>query len=212
MNVRIFNLALSLLLVPTLALSSARVPASHGLPPTDAAPGDASVASCKLAREEARLLALLTEHPGQRRATLRCNPKLHEFARGRAAHMAAQGYFSHVTPDRVGPNEMLKSFGYPLPGLYSGHLANNVEAIAAGLETAEIVFRELLASRSHREHLLAEHPFYQEQDEIGIAHVSDPDSEYGDYWVIVIARRKHPDEPRYLCTPEPSICMALSPQ
>ena len=192
-----------------LVLAAGNGEAGVGDPPTPgSSPGTSEAVApdddgCELARNEVRILERLRNHPEQSR-------QLTEFARMRAREMAREGYFAHVTPDRVGPNAQLKAFGYPLPDLYGGQLANSVESIAAGLTDVEVVWRELLASGPHRRHLLGQAESFREQDEIGIAHHQDPDSDYGDYWVIVIARRERLDEPRYLCTPEPAVCFEIA--
>ena len=172
-----------------------------GLPP--------ETTPCALSEEERTLLDLIKQSDRQERSRLRCNGKLQEFARMRAKDMAERGYFAHVTPDRVGPNELLRDSGYPLPSLYGDALSNSVEAIVGGYADPDTVYAELLASGSHRKHILGEIGFYRSQDEIGLAYVHSPDSEFEDYWVIVIARQERADEPRYLCSPEPAICFKM---
>ena len=164
---------------------------------------------CTMSPEERALFALIVESARQERTELRCSSKLQEFARMRARDMVSRGYFSHVTPDRVGLNELLRESGYQLPSLYGDALANSVEAIVGGYADPDIVYSELLASGSHRKHILGEIGFFRNQDEIGLAYVHSPDSDYEDYWVVVIARQERPDEPRYLCSPEPSFCFTM---
>ncbi len=164
---------------------------------------------CDLRESERRLLELIVNSAAQHREALECQASLVEFARARAEDMASRNYFSHVNPDRFGPNSLLRDAGYALPDSYGGGGSNSVEAIAAGYSNPEVVFRKLLNSSTHRAHLLGEGEFFRVQDQIGVAHAYNPDSDYEDYWVIIIARTQRPDEPRLICTPEPAICFEI---
>ncbi|MGD8379915.1 MAG: hypothetical protein PVI56_09910 [Gammaproteobacteria bacterium] len=158
---------------------------------------------CSFTASEQRFVDLLLNSPRQKRSELHCSPQLQAFARHRALDMAKRNYFGHVDPDGIGPNAALKRFGYPLPGTYVGGIANNVESIAAGYASAPGVWHDFLHSNQHREHLLGDANSYREQNEFGVAHVHIQGSEYGDYWVVEIARRKRPGESDYICTPQP---------
>jgi len=164
---------------------------------------------CELSPPERRL-ALLLAQPPQRRATIRCSAGLTEFARQRARDMASRGYLSHLTPERKGPNQLLRDRGYPLPPAYQGGMSNNVESIAGGIGEPEEVWRLLTASSSHRKHLLGEASGFVDQDEYGIGYYRDIHAPHVDYWVIVIARRARPGEARLLCTPEPAQCFIVA--
>jgi len=120
--------------------------------------------------------------------------------------MAQRGYVSHITPDRKGPNRMLRESGYPLPDSYLNGLANNVESIVGGIDAPEAVWQALIDSPDHRPHLLGEGPGFLSQDEFGIAYFRDIHAPHVDYWVVIIARRPQPGEPELLCTPAPSVC------
>jgi uncharacterized protein YkwD len=182
------------------------------LPPLESylAPPATEPGPCDLSREESALARQLTDKRLQQRRRLVCNPRLVTFARARARDFAERQYFAHVTPDRVGPNDLLRAWGYSLPDHYSRGLSNNVEAIAGGLAGPEAVWKALLDSTAHRVHLLGELPFYQEQDEFGIAHYYDPDTPHSHYWVVVLARPRKPGDPRMICTPAPGPCFNLS--
>lgn len=169
-----------------------------------------TTAKCEMSETESALLLKLLDDSQQRRTHLRCNQELQAFAQERARDMIARDYFAHITPDRVGPNQMLRDRGYPLPSIYGSTRGNNVEAIAAGLSSVDEVWKGLIDSKDHRAHILGEMDFYLQQDEVGIAHIHDQDSEYGDYWVVIIARRERPNEARYACTPEPAICVQIN--
>jgi len=173
------------------------------------AAGDPEPDACELTPPERRMADLLLQ-ASRLRGTLRCRPELSRFASRRARDMARRGYFSHLTPERLGPNQLLRDQGYPLPAAYPGGLANTVESIAGGVRAPEDAWRLLTASASHREHLLGEDPGFADQDEFGIAYYRDIHAPHVDYWVIVIARRSRPAEPDLLCTPQPAECFALT--
>jgi hypothetical protein len=183
-------------------LALARIPAVHG------SDTPASLA-CRMNAAEHRLATLLTEDP-QKRSRLECDPELQEFARQRARDMAERGYLSHLTPERKGPNQLLRERGFPLPPSYPGGLSNNIESITGGIRSAREVWRVLTASSTHRSHLLGQDPEFLEQDLYGVAYHQDLYSPHVDYWVIVIARRARAGEPRLLCTPEPAECFRTS--
>jgi uncharacterized protein YkwD len=123
--------------------------------------------------------------------------------------MARRRYVSHVTPDRRGPNRMLRESGYPLPDTYLNGLANNVESIVGGIEAPEKVWRALVESPDHRPHVLGEDAAFLAQDEFGVAYYRDIYAPHVDYWVVVIARRPRPGEQEVICTPAPSICFRV---
>lgn len=195
--------ALMVALFLSLAPSAATL-AVEPDPPTPAAE-----AECRLSEPEARLAELLTGSD-QRRSVLRCRPELQRFARQRAEDMARRGYLAHLTPDRQGPNQLLRATGYPLPPAYRDGLSNNVESIAGGIRSPEAVWKALTASSSHRAHLLGEHPAYLDQDEFGIAYQRDLYAPHVDYWVVVIARKARAGEDELICTPEPAECFRVA--
>jgi len=65
---------------------------------------------------------------------------------------------------------------------------NTIESIGAGYEVAAIAWRGWMNSTGHRTHLLALNSFYREQTEYGVGYAWSRDSEYHDYWVVLIAR------------------------
>ena len=173
--------------------------------------GDPSTAgsACALSEPETRLATLLTGDR-QKRPVLRCRAELQHFARLRAEDMARRGYLAHLTPDRKGPNHLLRAAGYPLPPSYRGGLSNNVESIAGGIRSPDAVWDALTASSSHRAHLLGEHPAYREQDEFGVAYERDLYAPHVDYWVVIIARKVRPGDDELICTPEPAECFRIT--
>lgn len=167
---------------------------------------EAPIAECELSAEEAQLAAWLTEHPEQRRVDLTCDPFLQDFAASRAKDMADRDYFGHVTPEREGPNELLRRKGYVMPKYYVGGISNSVESILAGERNVEKAWKLLLDSPTHRDHLLGNGSMYEKQQRFGIAHLHQPDSKYAHYWIIVIVENGTYDRP-ITCTPPPSVCI-----
>jgi uncharacterized protein YkwD len=150
-----------------------------------------AVPPCTLSELEQQVERHLLSAPEQLRPSLVCNSVLTEVARARALDMAQRNYFDHVNPDGYGPNYLVRQAGYPLPeGYSSAPDANNIESIAAGHQTGDAAWAAWMDSPSHRQHLLAEIPFYTEQIEYGIGHVYLSDGNtYQNYWVVLTARR-----------------------
>ena len=183
-------------------LALARIPAAHGSDPP-------APVACRMSAAEHRLAGLLTGDP-QRRSRLECDPELQAFARQRARDMAERGYLSHLTPERKGPNQLLRERGFPLPPSYPDGISNSIESITGGIRSAREVWRVLTDSSTHRSHLLGQDPEFLEQDRYGVAYHRDLYSPHVDYWVIVIARRARAGEPELLCTPEPAECFTTA--
>jgi len=143
-----------------------------------------------LGREEQALARMFVGDRSQHRtqSAMELDPILTAVARARAEDMARRRYFSHVNPEGLGPNSLLRSAGYPLPAFWSGSRSSNfVESIGAGYATAGEAWQAWMNSRSHRTHLLALNSFYRDQTSFGIGSYSDPSSPYGRYWVIITA-------------------------
>lgn len=195
-------------LAPRFAAACVAMLALAWIPALRGSDAPASFA-CRLNAAEHRLATLLTGD-SQRRHRLECDPELQAFARQRARDMAERGYLSHLTPERKGPNQLLRDQGFPLPPSYPGGLSNNIESITGGIRSAREVWRVLTASSTHRSHVLGQDPEFLEQDLYGVAYHQDLYSPHVDYWVIVIARRARAGEPRLICTPEPAECFRTS--
>jgi hypothetical protein len=198
-------LALLVLLAAPAASADPQLGRDPAVPAAPPAPVR-SLGDCAFSPRERALAVLLLVDPRQQRPRLVCTPALMAYARHRAADMAARGYFAHVTPDKLGPNALLRAQGYPLPPGYGDGRANNVEAIAADLADPAELWAKFADSDAHRMHLLGEHAFYAAQDEFGVAHVFARDSAFKDYWVVVIARRARADDPQTMCEPPPGGC------
>lgn len=170
-----------------------------------------ALGACALDDNELILFQKLIEH-SKNPHDLSCDPTLQTFAEFRARDMATRGYLSHISPEHRGPNQMLRDASYPLPDIYRDGLANNVESIVGGIESPDAVWKALLASPAHRAHLLGEGAGFDEQDELGVAYARNLYAPHVDYWVIVIARRARPDDPRVICTPPPATCFPVGPE
>lgn len=161
---------------------------------------------CELSSVETLLAKWLVTHVEQQRETLICDPALHAFATARANDMAERHYFGHVTPERKGPDELLRGTGYEIPKYYVGGISNSIESILAGEADPQKTWQHFLNSSSHRKHLLGVGDMYGKQQHFGIAYLHKPESRYAHYWVIVIAENGSEDRPM-TCTPSPPICM-----
>jgi len=138
--------------------------------------------------EQARLLVkLITEDKDQNRTNIRCNSILTEAAVAKAERMAEFGLVLHNLGGS--PNSRLREIGYKLPEHYGNEFdSNQVEAIAGGYSSAEGVWDAFKRSKSHRVHLLGEHEFYVEQDEIGVAFIKKWKSPHVEYWVVYLTK------------------------
>lgn len=146
------------------------------------------VVGCGENTPSTRLALLIASDPGQRRPELRCSPKLSRIASARARELAEEGRISHFT-NGLAPNLRLRQAGYPLPREYPHGGANQVEAIAGGYAGPEEVWEAFKRSERHRAHLLGEHDFFREQDEIGVGFHRLRESPHVEYWVVFVARR-----------------------
>ncbi|MEO6787438.1 MAG: CAP domain-containing protein [Chthoniobacteraceae bacterium] len=146
-------------------------------------------AAVELNAEEQHLASRLTGDQGQRRdrSRMHLDPILTAVARARAEDMAHRRYFSHVNPDGLGPNFLVRAAGYALPSAWGGRSGNFIESIGAGYATAEAAWEGWMHSSSHRTHLLASSSFYRDQTNFGIGTYTDPSSPYRRYWVIITA-------------------------
>lgn len=138
--------------------------------------------------EQAKILAqLIINDERQNRATIRCNSILTEVAEAKAIKMSEIGLVVHNLGGS--PNSLLEEAGYKLPKHYGNVFnSNQVEAIAGGYSDAEEVWDGFKRSEGHRIHLLGEHKFYLEQDEIGVAFIKKWESPHVEYWVVYLTQ------------------------
>lgn len=144
--------------------------------------------------EEARLLVkLIKEDRGQKRRQIRCNKMLTVAAEAKAKKMAEFGLVAHNLGGS--PNSRLERLGYKLPRNYGWQFnSNQVEAVAGGYSDAYTMWEVFKRSDVHRVHLLGEHEFYLEQDEIGAAFVEKWDSPHVEYWVVYLTKGYKKDQ------------------
>lgn len=134
------------------------------------------------------LLALIKAHPQQRRASYTVNALLMQVAQARAEDMSRRDYFSHVTPEGLGPNYFVRKAGYPLPTWYGVELhSNQVESIHAGGVDAAMVVDGWQHSPSHSVHMLGLIDFYANQIDVGAGYAMRAGTVYGTYWCFISA-------------------------
>jgi len=137
--------------------------------------------------EQAKALAtLIASDPNQQRPLLICHPTLVKLAEEKAKDMASRGLVSHFLGGS--PNTRIRNAGLVLPEYYGDAMSNQVEALAGGYMTAEDVWFALQTSTAHRQHLLAEVPFYQEQDQIGVGFYKDYSTPHVEYWAVYLTK------------------------
>lgn len=143
-------------------------------------------AKCGLNEQEEAIATMMLTHPDQQRDKSACDPILAQVARAHARDMALRDYFSHVNPDGIGPNLLVRQAGYPLPNWYGNDQgSNNIESISGGQNSAEEAWQAWLNSSSHRIHILGSEDFYAQQDAYGVGYYFNADSTYGHYWVFI---------------------------
>jgi uncharacterized protein YkwD len=142
---------------------------------------------------EEQLATMMKQASGQRRASLTYNETLARVARERAQDMARRGYFSHVNPDGLGANYLVRQAGYVLPDSYGKKKSsNNIESIASGNKTPADAWAAWMGSSAHKKHLLGLTTDYAEQTDYGIGYVYVPESQWKHYWVVITAKRGEP--------------------
>lgn len=153
-----------------------------------AGPADLS-ATCGMNLQAHQLAQMVIQSKGQQRVQLTCNATLSAAAQLKAQEMAELQFVSHYGSG--GANRRLLKAGYELPEHYPRLFSNQVESIAGGNATAADMWQGFMQSTPHRLHLLAEHPFYLHQNEIGVGYVRDKSSLHEHYWVVYIAGNEY---------------------
>lgn len=153
----------------------------------------ATINPCGNSPEAIELVKLIQQDKGQQRGSIRCNLTLTKAAEAKAKLMAEYGIVRHNLGGS--PNSHLEETGYKLPHYYGKDFSSNqVEAIAGGYTDAKRVWRAFKQSKEHRTHLLGEHEFYIEQDEIGVAFINDYSTPHDEYWVVYLTKGFQPDQ------------------
>jgi uncharacterized protein YkwD len=143
------------------------------------------VDECALTDQEAALVALLQNLPGQGRATFVCNAILQRTARLQAQDMATRGYCATIDPDGFGPNYRVSAAGYVLPTYYNTTQdANNIQSVACGYASAEAMLQAALPN----DHLEGKGKFWSAQTDYGIAYYEAPTAPFGHFWVVITAQ------------------------
>ncbi len=134
------------------------------------------------------------------RPPLAVNDRLMQSAGMRSEEMAEHDYLGHQSlVTGVWPNELARDQGYALPSSWPDD-NNFIESIAAGnwydqaaASLDALIVDQGLPATTHRRHLLGVDEFYAENREIGVGYATDPDSTYGRYWAVHIARQENMD-------------------
>ncbi|MDC2890641.1 CAP domain-containing protein [Psychrosphaera sp. 1_MG-2023] len=151
------------------------------------------VEDCGNNEKAQQLYTLIVNDKDQNRTRIRCNPLLTRLAMEKAKKMQEFGLVQHNLGGS--PNAHLSNGGYQLPDYYGVQFhANQVEAVAGGYETAAQVWEAFKNSSAHRSHLLGEHEFYLEQDEIGVGFIREWHSPHVEYWVVYLTKGYSPNQ------------------
>jgi uncharacterized protein YkwD len=136
-----------------------------------------------------QVFEMMRDHPEQGRNPMVWDELLARAANDRVYLQAVEGWTGHLSPDGIGPNFWVETYGYELPEWYSGYAdANNIESLAHnGDGTAEGIFNAWLDSFEHRGHILGLDPFYAAQTHVGVGYYGDPNSEKKHYWCVLSA-------------------------
>lgn len=142
------------------------------------------------------LASLIINDVEQNRTVIKCNALLSKLAKEKAQKMQQFGLIQHNLGGS--PNAHLENGGYKLPNYYGKEFhANQVEAIAGGYSTPEEVWVAFKNSAAHRSHLIGEHEFYLEQNEIGIGYVYEWHSPHIEYWVVYLTKGYSPSQSKF---------------
>lgn len=161
----------------------------------------ASGLAVTLLPQEEAIANYMISDPNQGRPALILDPIIEGVARARAKDMAVRNYFSHVNPDGVAANYLLRQAGYQLPAWWgTDPTANYVESIASGSPSAAVTWTAWMNSPPHKVHLLAQNSFFATETHYGVGYYYDPNSAYQYYWVVITA----PPQPLEITTPAPA--------
>ena len=151
--------------------------------------GHAAKPFCGNSPKAIELAQLIQTHDQQKRKTLLCNEKLNEIALIKANHVIESQDVWH-NAGRMAPNQLLRHHGFKLPSTYP-LFGNQVEALAGGEASVDLVFSDFLNSEPHRKLLMGDDLFFSQQDQIGVAYVEAPNTDHQHFWVVIIADEKN---------------------
>lgn len=110
---------------------------------------------------------LWTTDANQQRPQMIEHQALMNAAQWKAEYIESTGHFAHCTEDGECPNKTIKRFGCNTTYSPNG---NSVESLVWGTANAQIAYQSLIDSPSHKIHMLALIPFFQEQIHFGVGH------------------------------------------
>lgn len=109
----------------------------------------------------------------QERPVLMSDDRLMGAAQTKAIDMAVGGWFGHVSPMGIWPNELVRMFQYELPVRWEDK-DNNVESIGRGHTTPEEFMEALYDSDPHRPHVTGNVEFFFEHTYFGVGYHTFP--------------------------------------
>lgn len=128
----------------------------------------------------AELMRLMITDRVQQRKLPKCNELVTMVAQMRADDMVRNEYFSHRDLRGHGANWYLAQVGC-LPAWYPAD-GNSVESITLNYHTPQAAWNALVSSRGHRPHVLGLHPFFAQQNAIGVGWAK---SDWGVVFVVI---------------------------
>lgn len=139
---------------------------------------------CGVVPMAAELLRLMIEDAEQMRRNPLCDNAMVAIAQNRANDMTSNRYFNHVDLSGWNANHWVKVANC-LPPHYPEN-GNTTESITLNYFEPETAWRALVRSPGHVAHVLGLHPFFAEQDAIGVGYSSN---EWGTVFVILSVPR-----------------------
>lgn len=126
-----------------------------------------------------KLASLIMGHESQHRTELECNELLAKIAAERAAELV-----NNSMPQDLTPNQILTNNGFRIASFYPP-AGNQVEAVAAEVESPEDAIDYLVASNKHRDLILGNGEFFSRQSQIGVGFYKDEQDQTR--YVVLIA-------------------------
>ena len=145
------------------------------------------------------LVKLIKSDPMQQRPYLKCDSRLVAAAIKKVHDMADSEFVFHGRA-----NGRLRDEGVELPRYYGIGNANQVEALAGGQATAEVVWQGFKDSKSHADHLLARNDFYLKQYLIGAAYIHVPNTAHDYYWAVYVTEEDNASDQSIFHGPIPN--------
>ncbi len=112
-------------------------------------------------------------------------------ARDHSWDMAARRYFSHWTPEGIGPDRQLTSAGYDWQD-YGQSIAAGTRYADPAQALAALIVDDGHPDLGHRLHLLAMTAIFRRCDAVGVGTYTLPGSPYGNYWTVNTGRSLAP--------------------